>query len=414
MISKRLFPFAILLAVASGSTLAPVGAQAPRKLRVAVMDFDYAPVHTAASTLLGTSIDLGKGISGLLTTNLAKDGTFSVVDRETLQEVMANQDYADADRSDPAIAAKLGRTLHADAVIIGAVTQFGGGQQNGDAAAEPAGSPIQVRLAVRIVNVETGQIQGVAEGAGDSSGSPASDLGGKGWHGWASDNLDFASNDFQQTKIGQAIKAAVDQLSGNLVADSSKAMRTSAKMEGVVASVDGNQIVVNEGSGAGVRSGDLLEVVRTTREIKDPATGETIRRLTSTVGVIQATDVDEKSSVCQVLSGSGFQIGDRVRPAPPTPPASAPAAAHASAPPAPAAPPPATPPPPAPAAPTAPAAAAPQASTAPPSPAPAPPPAAQPPAASTPPAAAPAPPASAPAAPAPAPAPAAPANKPGP
>jgi len=326
MISKKLLlPFAILLALATGLTPAPAGAQAPRKLRVAVTDFDYSPVRSETSALLGTSVDLGKGISNLLTADLVKDGTFSVIEREALEKLMAEPDFSDSDRADPVDAAKLGRLLHADAVIIGAVTQFGNQTPNNEPGTGHSDLRVQVRIDARIVNVETGQIQGLAEGAGESSGSSTSLLGGKTWEGWGSGNVDFASSDFQQTLIGQAIKTAVEQLSSNLVADASKALRTAAKRDGVVAAVDSGQIVVNVGSSAGVKVGDLLEVFRVTKEIKDPSTGEVIRRLTSTVGVIEATDVDEKSSVCTVVSGSDFQVGDRVRDAPTQPVPVAPA-----------------------------------------------------------------------------------------
>jgi hypothetical protein len=59
--------------------------------------------------------------------------------------------------------------------------------------------------------------------------------------------------------------------------------------------------------------GDQLEVVRVTKEIKDPSTGQVIRRLTSTIGVVKATDVDDTSAVCAIVSGAGFQTGDAVR-----------------------------------------------------------------------------------------------------
>ena len=63
---------------------------------------------------------------------------------------------------------------------------------------------------------------------------------------------------------------------------------------------------------AGINVGDQLEVVRVTREIKDPSTGQVIRRMTTTVGVIKAADVDDGSAVCDVVSGSGFKVGDAV------------------------------------------------------------------------------------------------------
>ncbi len=122
----------------------------------------------------------------------------------------------------------------------------------------------------------------------------------------------FGSSNFQNTIIGEATKAAVDKLSADLVSNSSKVSVRTITIDGLVAAVDSGQIILNVGSNAGVKVGDQLQVLRVTREIKDPSTGEVIRRLTSTIGIIRATDVDAKSSVCVPVSGSGFQQGDRV------------------------------------------------------------------------------------------------------
>jgi hypothetical protein len=121
--------------------------------------------------------------------------------------------------------------------------------------------------------------------------------------------VDFGSSNFQNTIIGEATKAAVDQLTANLIADASKVTVRTIKVDGLVAAVDGGQIILNVGAKAGVKVGDQLQVLRVTKEIKDPSTGQVIRRLTTTIG---ATDVDDASSVCVPVSGSGFQEGDRV------------------------------------------------------------------------------------------------------
>jgi hypothetical protein len=86
-------------------------------------------------------------------------------------------------------------------------------------------------------------------------------------------------------------------------------MRT-VKVEGLVAAVDGGQIVLNVGAKAGLKVGDQLTVERVTKEIKDPATGAVIRRMASPVGVIRLTDVDDVSAVGTAVSGSGFKVGD--------------------------------------------------------------------------------------------------------
>jgi hypothetical protein len=59
--------------------------------------------------------------------------------------------------------------------------------------------------------------------------------------------------------------------------------------------------------------GDELNVLRVTHEIKDPATGKVIRKMTSPVGVLKVTDVDDQSSVCTAVSGAAFKVGDMVK-----------------------------------------------------------------------------------------------------
>ncbi len=166
----------------------------------------------------------------------------------------------------------------------------------------------------RIVNIDTAEIMGVADGKGESSRESTSLLGGGGnWHGWGNGAVDFGSSDFQQTIIGEAVNAAVTQMSTELVADAPKLEARTVMVEGLVAAVDGGQIVLNVGSKAGLKVGDQLTVQRVTKEIKDPSTGAVIRRMTSPVGVIRLTDVDDGSAVGTAVSGSGFKIGDAVK-----------------------------------------------------------------------------------------------------
>jgi hypothetical protein len=125
--------------------------------------------------------------------------------------------------------------------------------------------------------------------------------------------VDFGSSDFQQTIIGEAVNAAVTQMSSELVADNSKLEARTIMVEGLVAAVDGGQVILNIGSKSGLKVGDQLTVQRVTKEIKDPSTGAVIRRMTSPVGVIRLTDVDEISAVGTPVSGSGFKVGDAVK-----------------------------------------------------------------------------------------------------
>lgn len=321
----------LVLLIASAAVLAdrPVSAQsAPaRKARIAVMDFDYATVQSYSSAMFGSNIDVGKGVADLLIANLVKNGSYSIIERQALDKIMAEQNFNNSQRADPTSAAKLGKLLGVDAILVGSVTQFGNETKKQNVGGGGGGwggyglggighskSNANVGLTARLVNVDTGEILAIAEGAGTSSRSSTSLLGGGGnWHGWGNGNVDFGSSDFEQTIIGEATKQAVDKLTADVVADAPKVSVRTIVIEGMVAAVDGGQIVLNVGKKAGVKVGDQLEVVRVTKEIKDPATGEVIRRLTSSVGMIRATDVDDASAVCTAVSGSGFQTGDRVK-----------------------------------------------------------------------------------------------------
>jgi len=298
-----------------------------RKKRIAIFDFDYATVQTASAAAFGTNIDVGKGITDLLVKYLVQDGTYSIIERQVLDKIVAEQNFSNSDRANPNSAAKIGKLLGVDAIVVGAVTQFGNDTKNTNVGGGGGGwggfgvggfshknTKAIVNVDARIVDIDTAEILGVAEGHGESSRSSTGLLGGGGgWHGWGGGNVDFGSSDFQQTILGEAVKASVEQLSTGLVADNAKLSVRTIVVSGLVASVEGGQIVLNVGAKAGVKVGDQLSVERVTKEIKDPSTGQVIRRLSSPVGVVKVTDVDDLSAVAAPVSGADFKVGDAVK-----------------------------------------------------------------------------------------------------
>ncbi|HVZ83920.1 MAG TPA: CsgG/HfaB family protein [Terracidiphilus sp.] len=326
----RILPACVVASAFAAALIAPsaYSQDAPkRRPRVAVLDFDYGTVQTASSAMFGTNVDVGKGIVDLLVTGLVKDGSFSVIERKALDKILAEQNFSNSDRADPNSAAKIGKLLGVDAIIEGSITEFGNETKNrnfgggggnwhgfGMGGIGHSNSKANVAITARIINIDTGEIMAVADGTGQSSRSSTSMLGGGGnWSGWGGGHADFGSSDFQQTIIGEATKIAVDQLATNLDAQASKVPVRVIVVEGVVAAVDSGQIILNVGARAGVKVGDKLEVMRVTREIKDPTTGKVLRRLTTSVGIIKATDVDDVSSICTPVSGEGFKTGDMVK-----------------------------------------------------------------------------------------------------
>jgi curli biogenesis system outer membrane secretion channel CsgG len=322
-----------LLAVCLGLALATLAsAQTPtagaaRKKRIAVFDFDYATVHAGVSAIFGRDIDIGRGVTDLLVTMLVKDGSYSVIERKALDKIMAEQNFSNSDRANPMSAAKLGKLLGVDAIIVGSITQFGNDTKNTGIGGVGAGlgkvgiggfgrkeSKAIVALDARIVDIDTAEILAVAEGKGESKRTSTSMTGGGGgWGGFGAGTVNFGASDFQNTIIGEAVKAATEKLSTEVVAGKDRLVARTVVVEGLVAAAEGGEIILNVGGKAGLKVGDQLNVERVGREIKDPATGKVIRRMTSPVGVIRIKEVDDQSAVASVVSGSGFKVGDSVK-----------------------------------------------------------------------------------------------------
>ncbi len=300
---------------------------ADRKKRVAVFDFDYGTVHSGVAALFGQDIDVGKGISDLLVKRLVQDGTYSVIERKALDKILAEQNFSTSDRANPASAAKIGKLLGVDAIIVGSITQFGNDTKNTNIGGGGGGlggfglggfgrkkTKAIVSVDARIVDIDTGEILAVAEGKGESQRTSTSVLGGGGnWRGFGAGGVDFGSSDFQQTILGEAVKAAVDQRSTGVVGANSRLQTRTIQVEGLVAFVEMQKVILNVGAKNGLKVGDQLSIERVTQEIKDPATGKVLRRLANAVGTVEVSEVDDVSAVAKILTGTGFKVGDTAK-----------------------------------------------------------------------------------------------------
>lgn len=315
---KKLLASALVLT----TCLAPALAQ---KKRVAVMDFDFGTVQRWWEG----NWDIGKGISDMIVDELVNDEarTYSVIERKQLDTILAEQNFSNSNRADPSSAARIGKVLGIGAIITGSVTQFGVekkgfslgglGVGRGGFGAGKVGTQkgkAKVRLTARIVDVNTAEILASAKGEGKSSRSGLI-LGGAGGGrgGFGGGGISMTSSEFRQTILGEATEAAVTDLTAKLIQHSGRVKATKAVVRGLVADVAGATLILNVGTGAGVKVGDVLTIVRVTRTVKDPATGKVLREITSEVGRVRIDEADEVSSVGTLTSGSDIKVGDVVK-----------------------------------------------------------------------------------------------------
>lgn len=321
----RLRKFACLLMTLSlmALSLGQVPARADAKRRIAVMPFEYGAVTSHVGTY-----DVGKGVTELMINKLVSDGTYRVVDRQMLDSILKEQNLSVSDRADPNTAIKIGKLLACDAMVVGTVTQFGFETKSVSVGSVPsiAGgyipyvgglgalsglgsrkSKVKVAISARIIDTATGEILGVAEGQGNSS---------KG--GTSLGVVDVSNSDFASSIAGEATYQAVNQLALAINDLSTKIPDNQSiankDVQGKIADVTGNQVIINVGKINGLAAGDTLQVERITKTIKDPVSGKVLKEITGTIAVIKLTQVDNDNSTGEITKSTGsVSVGDNVK-----------------------------------------------------------------------------------------------------
>src|SRR2546426_11685644 len=230
------------------------------------------------------------------------------MERAQLDRILNEQNFQQDSRADASTAAKLGRLLGVDAIIIGSITQDQREDKNISLGLRKE-SKATVTIDARIVQIGTGEILGVARGRGESKRARMKTEEDD--HPMYRRGQDTWSADLAGTILGEATRAAVDSLVIQLAAAAPKIPETVAAIAALVADVSGGELIINVGTAGGVRVGAEYTVVRPGREIKDPATGNVLRRATTTVGKIKITAADEGSAT-GTLTGGPAQVSDCV------------------------------------------------------------------------------------------------------
>jgi curli biogenesis system outer membrane secretion channel CsgG len=322
---KKFWPV-LVLALVFVSSLVPT-ASAQKKKRVAVLNFEYGTVQTQVAAVFGTNVDVGKGISDLLVQQLVTDAKYSVIERNALDKILNEQNFANSDRADPSTAAKIGKILGVDAVIMGSITQFGRDDENktyagGAVVARKFGlgglqkreAKAVVGITARMVDTTTAEILAAATGTGESTRKGTSLVGAGGGGGNAAGGgYDMTSKNFGETILGEAVHQAVTQMATQLDQKADALPARKAEFSGLVADVSGTTLILNIGRNSGVQVGDSIEISRAVRTVKDPSTGKVIKTITNKMGTATITEVDADSATANYSGSSPAKVGDSVK-----------------------------------------------------------------------------------------------------
>lgn len=305
MAKRTLICVLVLLLFMSSSTFA-----APEKIRIAVMPFKLGQTRV----WWGWNWDPAKGITDMVITDLVNTGKFSVYERERLEDILKELRFGQTGLVDISTAVSIGKLLGVQLLLMGTITRF---DLEENTVRIPFVGKIgettaTVQLDLRLVNIETGEIISAFRGEGKDK---AHNLSLGSLFGIFS-NFSFGSSDFRTTIIGKATTKAVGQVVREIVAKTQNLEFFSrGTITGQIADVAGKEVTLNIGAQHNVQVGDLFQVRRKVREIKDPATGAVIRVVTEVIGEVKITEVLPVASVGVITKterGQKFQFGDLV------------------------------------------------------------------------------------------------------
>ncbi len=274
-----------------GGPEAPIVTTGP-KLRVAVVKFQDKSAYGRGR--------LGGAVTDILTTELAKSGRFILVARGgDLDVILDEQDLAKTGEVKAGTGAKAGEVLGLNAVVTGAISQFGVKQKSatylvGASKTQTAEATVDVR----VVDASTGQVIFADSGNGVHEASSTQVLGIGGATG------------YDETIEGKALRAAIAKFIDNMVG-----RMAAIEWSGKVAAVDGGEVTVNAGRKTGLRVGDRLRVFGEGRDVIDPDTKVSLgRKPGREKGEIEVTDFfGEDAAVCRRIGGEGFAVNDIVK-----------------------------------------------------------------------------------------------------
>src|SRR3989338_7283271 len=283
----------LFLSVSAGD-----GFCAKLKKTVAVSGFENSTDGTGQAAV-------GTAMADQLADALIQSCNFVVIERQTLEDVIAEQDIAASGRAAVSGTAQTGKIIPAQILLKGTVSEFEAETQKGGTGITVSGislgsskSQAHVAVIVRIIDSTSGQVLDSVRVEGEALAKGLKlgiDKGG----------VDFGTESFKKTPLGKATQIAIDKA----VVEISDRLEK-VPFEGRIVKIDGDTIYTNIGSRNGLAGeGGIFNVVTEGEALTDPVTGEILGAERTKVGTIKITSSEEKFSKATAQAGQGFVRG---------------------------------------------------------------------------------------------------------
>lgn len=217
--------------------------------------------------------------------NLVKSRKFTVLERSFVEKIMKENKLTESDYAKPGEDQRIGKLLVADYLVVGHVdrVEFYLEKKFIEITKETSirlKSTMKVHF--RVVETKSGKVvcANTITRKLDSKDIPAQD------------RKNMTGGDYRDLLFSDTATVAATYI-----------------LEGVypvkIASVQGDELVINRGEGTGINVGGLYEIYAQGEAVKDPDTGDIIGSDETKVGLIEITSVQQKFSKAKVIKSQG-------------------------------------------------------------------------------------------------------------
>ena len=276
----------------------------PSKIRKAQFRKTIAVARFQNRTTAAGQINLGSGMTDQLTNALVGSKNFIVMERESISNVLNEQDFARGIRTPNTKVAQTGKVVPAQILIKGAITEFqleesgnGLGISYQGFSLGQESSQAHVGLILRIIDTTSGQVidsvrlEGKAKGTGYKFGVSYMGIG-------------VDAEKFDNTALSKAVQQVIDR-AVQVIANNLNQIPFEGK---IITALDGSYYT-NIGSRNNVNGGDMFDVYAPGTELVDPDTGEMLGSLKKKVGTIIISSPKSKYSKAFSSNGQNFKKG---------------------------------------------------------------------------------------------------------
>lgn len=270
------------------------------KLRLAVAPLDWSKNDRIDNWQIPT--EFRQAIYEKLVQKLLATGKFIVLEREALEALLNEQAIKEENTGQT----QKGKITPAQFLVKGQLTDFalnskggGGGISVGGIRVGGNVSEAKVGMNVRMFDVDTSELL-ASETAAKSVQAKGFNVGGY----FKNVGADFGA--YEKSPLGEATTKALDQAVEMIVKKLGSQPWTC-----LVADYDGDEkeVTLNAGSDVGVKVGNVFDVYKVTKIIKDPETGAVLGKKTSKIGTVKVTQSEKKFAIASVIDGEGYEPG---------------------------------------------------------------------------------------------------------